>query len=154
MNDKLYKFVKIGSGLLGVIGVILLVLVLLAGDEAVRTDLATQSRVVDPFITFTFVILGIALILTIGFTLLGLLKNPAALKKSLLTLAVLGVLFFIAYMFSNGDAVTGSRGVFLEDGEAGPVSRRVGTLIYYTYILGVIGLVCVLWGSLKGMFSK
>jgi hypothetical protein len=154
MNHKLYKFVKIGSGLLGVIGVILLVLVLLAGDEAVRTDLATQSRVVDPFITFTFVILGIALILTLGFTLLGLLKNPGALKKSLLTLAVLGVLFFIAYMLSNGDAVTDKFNQVIKDGEAGPVSRRVGTLINYTYILGVIGLVCVLWGSLKGMFSK
>jgi hypothetical protein len=126
----------------------------MAGDEAVRTDLTTQSRVVDPFITFTFIMLGLTLILAVGFTLFGLLKNPAALKKSLMTLVVLGVLFAVAYVLASDAAVTDKFNQVIEFGEKGPISKRVGTLINYTYILGIIGLVCVLWGSLKGMFSK
>ena len=153
MDNKIYKFAKIGAALLGIIGVILLVRVVFAGDDAVN-DLATQASVVDPFITFTFIIMGIALVLTIGFTLWSLIKNPKALKKALMTIAVLGILLFIAYMLSNGDAVTDKYGTILEDGEAGPISRRVGTLIKYTYILGAIGLITVIWGSFKGLFSK
>ncbi len=153
MNNKLYNIAKIGAGILGVIGIVLLVMVMMAGD-AVIDDPATQSRVVDPFVTFTFFMLGLTVILAIGFTLWGLLKNPAALKKSLMTLAVLAGLFALAYVLSNGDAVTDKFGNVIEYGEAGPISKRVGTLIKYTYILGIIGLVCVLWGSLKGMFSK
>lgn len=154
MNNKLYNIVKIVAAVLGAIGLVLLVMVMMADGDAIKNDPATQARVVDPFVTFTFFMLGLTLILALGFTLWGLLKNPAALKKTLLTLAVLGVLLFIAYMLSNGDAVTDKFGHIIKDGEAGPVSRRVGTLINYTYILGVIGLVCVLWGTLKGMFSK
>lgn len=153
MNNKLYNIAKIGAGILGVIGIVLLVMVMMAGD-AVIDDPATQSRVVDPFVTFTFFMLGLTVILAIGFTLWGLLKNPTALKKSLMTLAVLAGLFALAYVLSNGDAVTDKFGNVIEYGEAGPISKRVGTLIKYTYILGIIGLVCVLWGSLKGMFSK
>lgn len=153
-NNMLYKIAKVGAALLGVIGVVLLVLVVMPGDEAVKNDLAVQKRTVDPFVTFTFVMMGITTVLALGFSLWGLIKNPAALKKAFFTLMTLGILLGIAYAWSNDAAVTDKYGTILEDGQAGPVSKRVGTLIYYTYILGAVGLATVVWGSLKSLFSK
>jgi len=153
-NNMLYKISKIGAAVLGVIGIILLVLVVIPGDEAVKNDLAVQTRTVDPFVTFTFIMMGITTILAVGFSLWGLIKNPAALKKALISLVALGVLLGIAYALSNDAAVTDKYGIVLKDGEAGPISKRVGTLMYYTYILGAVGLATVVWGSLKSLFSK
>ena len=151
--NNIYKIAKIGSAILGVIGVILLVRVIAAG-EAVELDADVQSSVVDPFVTFTFVMLGLTTIFAVGFSLLGLLKNPAALKKALLSLVVLGVFFFIAYSLANDLEVTNKFGIVIENGEAGSISKNSGALIIFSYFLGIVGLATVLWGSVKEMFSK
>lgn len=153
-NNMLYKISKIGAAVLGIIGLVLFVLVVIPGDEAVKTDAAVQARTVDPFVTFTFIMFGIATILAVLFSLWALIKNPAALKKALISLVALGILFGVAYSLSNSNAVTDKYGIVLKDGAAGAVSKRVGTLIYYTYILGAVGLVVVVWGSVKSLFSK
>ena len=153
MTSKFYKIAKIGAAALGVIGIILLVRVLMAGD-AVETDAATQASVVDPFVTFTFIMLGLTAIFAVGFSLWSLVQNPAALKKALITLAGLAVLFAIAYMLADDGEITNKFGQVLEDGEAGPISKNSGALIKYTYFLGFIGLATVVWGSVKGMFSN
>lgn len=153
MINKFYKVAKIGAAVLGVIGIVLLVRVVSAG-EAVETDAATQTSVVDPFVSFTFLMLGLSTVFAIGFSLWSLIQNPAALKKALLSLAVLGVLFAIAYGIADDGAVTDKFGNIIELGEAGPISKNSGALIKYTYFLGAIGLACVLWGSVKGMFSN
>ena len=36
----------------------------------------------------------------------------------------------------------------------GSTPKMVGTLIKYTYILGIIGLATVVWGSFKSMMSN
>jgi hypothetical protein len=153
MINKFYKVAKIGAAVLGVIGILLLVRVVAAG-EAVVIDAATQASTVDPFVSFTFLMLGLTTVSAIGFSLWSLIQNPAALKKALISLAVLGVLFVIAYTIANDGAVTDKFGNIIEKGEVGPISKNSGALIKYTYFLGVIGLACVLWGSVKEMFSN
>jgi hypothetical protein len=98
--------------------------------------------------------LGLTTVSAIGFSLWSLIQNPAALKKALISLAVLGVLFIIAYAIANDGAVTDKFGNIIEKGEVGPISKNSGALIKYTYFLGAIGLACVLWGSVKEMFSN
>ncbi len=153
MTNKFYKIAKIGAAALGVIGIILLVRVLMAGD-AVENDAATQVSVVDPFITFTFIMLGLTAIFAVGFSIWSLVQNPAALKKTAFTLLGLGVLFAIAYVLADDGEVTNKFGQILEDGEKGPISKNAGALIKYTYFLGLIGLATVVWGSVRGMFSN
>ena len=55
MINKFYKVAKIGAAVLGVIGIVLLVRVVAAG-EAVVIDAATQASTVDPFVSFTFLL--------------------------------------------------------------------------------------------------
>ena len=153
MISKFYKIAKISAAALGVLGVVLLVRVLLAGD-AVETDAATQASVVDPFITFTFIMLGLTAVLAVAFSLWSLVQNPAALKKALITLVGLGILFAIAYSLADDGEVTNKFGQIIEQGEAGPISKNSGALIKFSYFLGFIGIATVVWGSVKGMFSK
>ena len=151
--NNIYKIAKIGTALLGVIGVILLVRVIAAG-EAVEMDADVQGSVVDPFVSFTFVMLILTAVLAVGFSMFSLVRIPAALKKALLTIGVLAVFFAIAYALANDFEVTNKFGVVIEDGEAGPTSKNSGALIIFSYFLGVVGLATVVWGSVKDMFSK
>lgn len=153
MTSKLYKISKYGTATLGVIGIILLVRVITAGDAVVE-DAATQVSVVDPFITFTFIMLGLTTVITVVFSIWSLIQNPAALKKALITLAVMGVLLVLAYVSANDHEITNKFGQVIDLGEAGPISKNTGTLIKYTYFLGAIGLACVLWGTVKDMLSN
>ena len=127
---------------------------MIAAGEAVVVDADVQASVVDPFVSFTFIMMGLTTALAVGFSIWSLIQNGEALKKALISLAALGVLFVIAYVIADDGAVTDKFGNIIEKGEAGPISKNAGALIKYTYFLGAIGLACVLWGSVKGMFSK
>lgn len=153
MISKFYKFAKFGAVALGLIGVVLLVMVVSAG-EAIETDLDVQTSVVDPFVSFTFLMLGLTTVFAIGFSLWSLVQNGDALKKAIISLAVLGVLFVIAYSLADDAAVTNKFNMIIENGEKGSVSKNTGALITYTYFLGAIGLLCVVWGSVKSMLSN
>lgn len=134
------KIVTTAAAVLGLIGVFLLVRVFMAeGNEAI--DSATSA-----IVTYSKILLIITAVLAIVFSVLNLLKHPAALKKSLLGLVVLGVLLAIAYFTASGDAVTDSVGAVLKDGEAGAVSKWVSALINFTGILGLAGILLILLG--------
>jgi len=154
MDNKFNKIAKIAAGALGLIGVIMLVRVMMPGDEALATDVDIQSSVLDPFVSFTIMMLYLTAGIAIVFSIVNLVKHPAALKKAIISLVVLGVLFAIAYVTASDAEVTGPNNTFIEGGEAGSTPKMVGALIKYTYILGVIGLVTVVWGSFRSMMSN
>jgi len=81
----------------------------------------------------------------------NLIKHPKALKKSLLGIAVMLVLFALAYFTSSGEAVTDGFGKVLKGGEAGNVSHWVSALINFTGILGFVGIVAIGLGVFKSL---
>lgn len=155
MDNKFNKIAKILAAVLGLVGVIMLARVLGYGDdEGLLNDLDAQSGLVDPFVSFTILMLYLTAGIAIVFSIWNLIKSPAALKKALIGLGALAVLYFIAYSQASDAEVTGAGGVAIKDGAAGFIPKTVGTLIIYTYILGVIGLLMVVWGSVRAMFSN
>ena len=147
------KILTIVTAVLGLIGVILLVRVFMAGDESIQTNPEAQG-VVDPLITYTKFLLIIAAVIAIVFSIINLVKNPADLKMTLLGIVVLGVLLAIAYFTASGDAVTDAAGKILKDGEAGSVSKWVSALINFTGILGVVGILMILFGVVKSSLNS
>ena len=147
---NLYKIAKIGVAVLSLIGVLLLVRVMTAGEDPAAIDSAA-----NPFITFSVILLILATATVVIFTVWNLIKHPKQLKSALLTLVVLGALFALAYVMASGNEVTDKFGNVVKDGgEAGPISKRVGALLNYSYILGIIAVGGVILGSVKGLFSK
>lgn len=153
-GNKTTKFLPLIVAAIGVIGAILFVRVFMAGEEAIKTDPAVQASVVNPLVSFSTWLLYLAVGITLLMAVWSLIKNPAALKKALLGLAVLGVLLAVSYFLSSDAAVYDGQGTMLPDGQAGSTSKWVGTGIIYSLILGAIGSVFFVWDLLKGLVKS
>jgi hypothetical protein len=151
MNSKSYNIIKIVVAALALIGIALFIRVAMAGD-----DTEAVSNTTHPLITFSMILVGLTLAITIFFSIIGIFKTPGALKQTLISLGVLVGLFVLAYVLAGDAEVTDSYGQTLKDGvgAAGEIPKRVGAMIKYTYILGIIAILAIIFGGVKGMFSK
>ena len=151
MNKKLSKILTIIAGVIGLIGFYYFIRIVMAGDDAIKTDAALQNSILSPFISYSVVLLVIVAGVPVVFSLLNLLKNPEILKRTLIGVAFLAVLLVVAYSLASGAAVTDGFGNVIKDGEAGTVSKWVSTLINFSFYLGFIGLVMFLFDFLKSL---
>ena len=153
MNSKVSKILSLASGLIGLIAIYFLVRIIMEGDDAVKESLELQNSLVSPFVSFARIVLIITTVITVIFSLWNLVRQPKLLKKTLLSLAALGVLLLIAYMMASDAAVTNISGNVIKDGEAGSTSKWVSTGIWYSLMLGGIGLAFFLWDFVKSLVS-
>ena len=151
MNSQLSKIISVVSGIIGLVAVYFLVRIVMAGDESIIASPDLQASYVSPYIAFAKWILIITAVLAVVFSLWNLIKHPKMLVKTLVSIGALAVLLIIAYMLADGGAVTDMTGKVLPDGEAGPVSKWVSTGIWYSVILGGIGLLFFVWDFIKSL---
>ncbi len=138
------KILNIVIAVISIIGAFLFIRVLMAGDDVEAVDSA--ANIIVYYGTFLLIVTAL---ITFVLSMVSLVKNPAALKKTLMGVAVLAVLLIISYVIASDAAVTDSFGNIVKNGEAGSVSKWVGALINFTGILGLIGLVTIGWGFVK-----
>ncbi len=152
-NNKLSKILTIVAAVIGIIGAFFLIRIMSAGSDEVQNSADLQNSIVSPFIFFTQVVLFVAAAAAIIFSVLNLVKHPKALKKSLMMLAVMGVILVIAYFTASDAAVTDITGKIIKNGEAGSTSKWVSAMINFTGLLGLGGLVLVGTGIVRGMLK-
>ncbi len=153
MNSKIAKILSLVTGLIGLIAIYFLVRIIMEGDDAVKESLDLQNSLVSPFVSFAKVILMITAIIAVVFSVWNLVRQPKLLKKTLISLAALAVLLMFAYAMASDAAVTNASGNIIKDGEAGSTSKWVSTGIWYSMILGGIGLGFFLWDFVKSLFT-
>ena len=151
MNEKLAKILTYVTGIIGLIGFIFFIRIVMAGDDAIVEDEALQNGILSPFITFSIITLAVTAGIAVIYSLLNLFKDPAVLKRTLLGVAVLAVLFVAGYAVASDGAVTDQLGKVLEGGEAGSGSKMISALINFSFILGAIGLGFFLFDFVKGL---
>ena len=154
MNSKVSKILSLVSGFIGLIAIYFLTRIIMEGDDAVKESLELQNSLVSPFVSFAKVILIITTIIAVVFSLWNLIKHPKLLKKTLASVGILAVLLIFAYAISSDAAVTNMSGNIIKDGEAGSTSKWVSTGIWYSMVLGGIGLGFFLWDFVKSLVSK
>jgi len=148
MDNQKSKILTIITAIIGVIGVILFIRVMMAGDDSVAVDSS-----VNAFVYFAKYLLVITAVIALVLSLLNLVKNPQALKKTLLGVAILAVLFAVSYAVASDAAVTDSFGNIVKNGEAGSTSKWISALINFTGILGLLGLVAIGQGFVKSLIK-
>jgi len=153
MNSKISKILSLVSGLIGLIAIYFLARIIMEGDDAVKESLDLQNSLVSPFVQFAKVILIITTVIAVVFSLWNLVRHPKLLKKTLISLAALGVLLLISYMMATDEATRNLSGNIIKDGEAGSTSKWVSTGIWYSMILGAIGLGFFLVDFVKSLLS-
>ena len=135
MQLKISKFIA-------VIAAVLFVRVLVAeGDDVYNS--------VSPIVEFSAWLLYITLAITVVFSVVNMFKNPEELKKIVINVAVLGLIYLVAYLTASDAAVLDVQGQVLEGGEAGATSKLISTIINYSVYLGVIAIAAVGLGTVK-----
>jgi len=154
-DNKFSKIITYIVTLISVIGIILLVRVLMAGEDAVENDVAVQNSVVSPLVWFSQYLLYGVILVTLVLSMWGLFKNPENLKKTVLGLIALGVLFVVAYFMADSDVVIDNANTILEGGEAGSsINQFTGAGIWFSIILGGIGLTFFVYDLVKGLIKS
>jgi Na+/H+ antiporter NhaD/arsenite permease-like protein len=154
MNEKLSKILSIVTAIISLVAIYFLIRIIMEGDDTVKESVDLQNSLVSPYISFAKIILYITAILAVGFSILNLIKNPQLLKKSLLSLVALGILLAISYAMADDGETLNASGLVLKDGEAGTTSKWVSTGIWYSLILGGVGIFAIFGGFVKSLVSK
>ena len=150
MNSKLSKILTIIVAVISVIGIALFINVSITDDVP-----ESISGAVGPLIGFSLYLFYAAVIITVALSIRGLVKNPENLKKTLIGLAAMGVLLVIAYILGDSEAVLDAQGNVLKGGELGSSSNQwVGSLIWYSSILVLIGGIFFVYDLAKGLVKN
>jgi len=148
MDNKKSKILTIITAVIGVIGAFLFIRVLMAGDDTEAIDSS-----VNTIVHFSKILLIVTTVIAVGLSLFSMLKNPKALKKALIGVAALAILFGISYAMASDAAVTNQFGDIVTNGEAGSTSKMISTLITFTGILGALAIVTIGFGFVKSVIK-
>jgi len=145
MNNKILTLLIAAISLIGVGLYVNVVRIDIENVEAV-------SNAVSPLVSYSYYLLIVIVIVAVVISLLSMFKNPAALKKTLLGILALGVVFAVSFMLSSNAQVIGADGGELA--AAGSISKWVGTGITFTLILGAIAGAFFVVDLLKGIIKS
>ncbi len=152
---KSNKLLNIAIAVISVIGIILFVRVAVEDKEALESSVDLQNGLVSPLVYYSTYLLYASVIIALVLSMISLVRNPDNLKKTLMGLAVLGVIFLISYFTADSGAVLDTQGVVLEGGEEGSTTNQmVGTGIWYSVFLGAIASVFFVWDLVKGLVKS
>ena len=150
MNSKFSKILTIIVAVISVIGIALFINVSITDDVP-----ESISGAVGPLIGFSLYLFYAAVLITVVLSIRGLVKNPENLRKTLIGLAAMGVLLVIAYILGDSEAVLDAQGNVLKGGELGSSSNQwVGSLIWYSSILVLIGGIFFVYDLAKGLVKN
>ncbi|MEZ5196915.1 MAG: hypothetical protein R2764_11060 [Bacteroidales bacterium] len=138
-------FFKIISLILIALAVVLQVVVLIKGEEGL-----IGNSILDNYIRLAYVALIITVFLAILFPLIFIVQNPKNALKILGALVVLVVLGFICYSIATNTFNV----VQLENLETtAETSKMVGAALYFTYIIGGLAVVSIVYSGISGLFK-
>ena len=145
------RIVKIILVVLGVLAAVLWSQ--LPGREVPATE-AAQSGAMNFMFIITYLLLGIAVLVSLVFTLKNLFSNPKSLKKTLFV--IVGFLLVVAIAYVLSDGADGTVEAMAERGVATTEStvKKIGMGLNVFFILTVIAVGSMLWGGFKKMTSK
>ncbi len=106
-----------------------------------------KDGAIGAYVTYALILLVIASLIALAFSVLNIFKNPELLKKVMMGVGVLVALLVVSYIFAGNEAVFSGSGEQLI--ESGSVSKWVGTGVVYSIILLFIGMGLFLWDMVK-----
>ena len=143
----MHKIVKIVLLVIGLIG--LVCWFMLPGTEVPASEAINNGAMNFMFI-LTYLLLAIAVIVSLLFTLKNLFSNPAGLKKTLYVVVGLAVVVGISYAISSGTDVSDEYKAMSDESTI----KKIGMGLNVFFILTVVAVASMLWGGLKKMTSK
>ena len=148
---NLEKITKIGCITLGVLGVIFLGIVFASGDDSIKMDAASGNfAAITPIILLSQLILIIAVIVTLIFSLRGIAKDKAKMKNAAKSTGLFLAVILVAFLLSNGVETPMRDGKVL----SAMGSKLVGTGLRVFYILSIIAVGLMILPGIKNSIKK
>ena len=148
---NLEKITRIGCIALGVLGLIFLALVFATGDDSIKMSAASGDYgVITPIIILSQIVLFIAVIVTLTFSLRGIAKDKSKMKNALKSTGLFLVVVVIAFVLSSGVETPMRDGKVL----SAMGSRLVGTGIRVFFILSIVAVGLMVFPGTKKIFKK
>ena len=146
----MYKIVKIVLAVLGLIGVIL-------WFQLPSTDVPATEAIGSASMNFMFIItyllLGLAILISLVFSLVNLFSNPQSLKKTLFVIGGFLLVMAISYGLATGTDVSieemAGRGIQTSE----TTIKRIGMGLNMFFILTIIAVAAMIWGGVRKMTS-
>ena len=151
MTRILNLIFKTISYILMLVAAVMVALIWAKGDSSIENSLALQNQILDPFMITAYVALGLAVLVTVVFSVVSVAMDPKNALKIVGILAGLVILGFITYGVA-GNEFGMAQLQELETTEE--VSRRVGAALYYTYIIGGLAIIATIYSSVAGLFKR
>ena len=145
----IYKILKYLALAIGVISAILLVRVLMAGDDTITDSPDVQASVVDPFLWVSYIVLGIVIALVLIYVLKGLFRGN--IKKTLISIGVFLLIVVLAYVLAD-DNIIYDRNDVAQISASG--SKWVGAGLITFYILGAFAILAMLFSGVTKIKNR
>ncbi|WP_394747407.1 hypothetical protein [Spongiimicrobium salis] len=120
-------------------------------SEANPAEAAKDGYMAAMFM-ITYILLGIAVVVSVFFTLKNLFSNPAGLKKALYVIGALVVVVVISFALASGDDVNPELMAAQEVDET--VVKRIGVGLNVFFILTIVAVASMVLPGVKKLFSK
>jgi hypothetical protein len=111
---------------------------------------AAASGAMNGMFIITYVLLGLAILASLLFTLKNLYSNPQGLKKTLFVVGGFILVVGISYVLASGTDVSPE---FLAMSDEGTV-KNIGMGLNVFFILTIIAIASLIIPAVKNMFSK
>tara|TARA_B100000575_G_scaffold204755_1_gene166248 strand:+ start:2644 stop:3093 length:450 start_codon:yes stop_codon:yes gene_type:complete len=147
----LKKITRLSCIALGVLGLISLAVVFVGGDESIKMSAASGNfSLITPIILLSQLILVVAVLVTLTFSLKALAANKAKMKSALKSAGLFFLVILVAFLLSDGVETP------MRDGKVLSAfgSKLVGTGIRVFYILTVIAVGLMVFSGSKKFIKK
>ena len=148
---NLEKITRIGCIALGALGMIFLSLVFFTGDDSIKMAAASGDYgVITPIILLSQIVLFIAVLVTLTFSLRGIAKDKSKMKNAIKSTGLFLLVVLIGFLLSNVVETP------MRDGKVLSAigSRLVGTGINVFFILTIIAVGLMVFPGTKKIFKK
>ncbi|NRD18921.1 hypothetical protein HNV08_02585 [Winogradskyella eckloniae] len=146
----MHKIFKIVAAVLSLIGIISLVRIISAGDEAIKTG--GEDGLFEPMAWIGYITLGITVAFVLIFVLKNLFTNTSGLKNTLIGVGAFVAVLVISYAVSGSDLPIEYKNgdTIATPGE----STMVGAGLVAFYILLAVAAITMIFSGVKKVISK
>ncbi|WP_179021183.1 hypothetical protein [Winogradskyella forsetii] len=145
----MHKIFKIIAAVLSLFGIISLVRIIAAGDEAMETG--EKAGLFEPMAWTAYIILGLVVLFVLVFVLQNLFTNTASLKSTLIGVGAFAAVLIIAYVISGGDTMAYKNG---DEMATSGESHMVGAGLIAFYVLLAIAAISMIFAGVKKVINK
>ncbi|WP_179009139.1 hypothetical protein [Winogradskyella forsetii] len=145
----MHKIFKIIAAVLSLFGIISLVRIIAAGDEAMETG--EKAGLFEPMAWTAYIILGLVVLFVLVFVLQNLFTNTASLKSTLIGVGAFAAVLIIAYVVSGGDTMAYKNG---DEMATTSESHLVGAGLIAFYVLLAIAAITMIFSGAKKVINK